>query len=381
MCSAFALNCARLLSLASLLVALSATAAEAQLTAAWNPNTDALTAGYRVFVGTAQGAPVVDLDVGMATTASLPLPPGNTYYVSVRAYTVTGALGPASAEIAVDLSAPPGPPAGFHAEVSGPTATLAWSSPTWGGIPLSYVLSIGTSPGAADLLSGYPVGDARSVSGDLPPGNYFARLQAANLIGVGPASDISFQVGGGFRPQSPSGLTATWVGASVRLSWSAPSGAPPQDLPDYYVLEAGSSPGAANIVAASVGNTTTLVTEVPPGTFYVRIRGVNARGTSDPTNEIMLQGGVSAGPPRNLSASLAGNVVSLAWQPPSGGGASGYIIEAGSAPGLSDIAVANVGNVTAFMTVAPPGAYYVRVRAVGSLGVGVASNEVVVKPR
>ena len=58
---------------------------------------------------------------------------------------------------------------------------------------------------------------------------------------------------------------------------------------------------------------------------------------------------------------------------------SGYLVEAGTAPGRSDVGVLNVGNVTTFSTVASPGVYYVRVRAVNAQGAGAASNEVVIK--
>ena len=58
--------------------------------------------------------------------------------------------------------------------------------------------------------------------------------------------------------------------------------------------------------------------------------------------------------------------------------ATGYVIEAGSAPGLSDLATLPVGNVTRFVTTPPPGVYYVRVRAINGRGPSGPSNEIVV---
>jgi hypothetical protein len=53
-------------------------------------------------------------------------------------------------------------------------------------------------------------------------------------------------------------------------------------------------------------------------------------------------------------------------------------MHAGSAPGLSNIAVANVGPVLTLSAVAPPGTYFVRVFAQNAFGSSAASNEIVV---
>lgn len=79
--------------------------------------------------------------------------------------------------------------------------------------------------------------------------------------------------------------------------------------------------------------------------------------------------------PPALSSSVAGSVVTLAWTPSQG--AQDYIVEAGSAPGLNDLYNAAVG-VASLTTAAPPGRYYVRVRARSAFGASAASNEVVV---
>jgi hypothetical protein len=68
-------------------------------------------------------------------------------------------------------------------------------------------------------------------------------------------------------------------------------------------------------------------------------------------------------------------IVVLSW---SGAGAPGHVIEAGSGPGLSNLATIAVGAVTSFTTPAPPGTYYVRVRATNLCGTSGPSIEVVV---
>ncbi len=372
---------ARAAVLALLLTAPVTASAQIRVTAAWEPNLDAVTAGYRVTVRTSPGGtPLAEINAGTATRVELPLPQGSVYYVTVRAYSPQGLVGPSSVEAIVDLSAAPGPPAAFWADVNGPRATLNWSPPTTGGLPSGYILSVGTAPGAANLVSGYPVGAAQSVSGDLPPGTYFARLRASNPLGAGPpSSELTFQVSGGFRPLRPTALVATWVGTNVQLSWTAPSGSP-AEMPAYYIIEAGSESGDTNVGTVNVGAATNFVVDVPPGTYYVRVRGVNDRGVSDPSNELVLQGRGAPGTPRNLAMSASGNTVRLSWSAPnSGGPVASYVLEAGSGPGLSDLAVVDIGSATTFSTVVPPGVYYVRVRAVNARGSGAPSNQVTIR--
>ena len=74
--------------------------------------------------------------------------------------------------------------------------------------------------------------------------------------------------------------------------------------------------------------------------------------------------------------SQSGAFVVLVWA--AAAGAADYVIEVGSAPGLSNILVLPLGAATSISTVAPPGRYYARIRARNACGSGPASNEIVV---
>ena len=275
----------------------------------------------------------------------------------------------------------PGAPVNVRADVSGSTVTLSWSPDPTGGAPGAYLVSAGLSPGGSDLASSLPVGAATSVSAALPRGVYYARVKAENSIGTsGDSAEVAFTIGNSRPPRQPGALTGSLQNGVATLSWSTPA---PEDgaNPSGYQIEVGSGLGLANLASFPVGNVTSFQAgSVPPGVYYVRVRALNEAGFSDPSNEIVLQPAAAVGAPHLLTESGQGNFVELSWQAPRTGDVpAGYVIEAGSGPGLIDIAALRLGNVLRFATTAPPGIYYIRVRAVGPDGTaGDASNEVIV---
>jgi hypothetical protein len=330
-----------------------------------------------VSAGVSSANYVAQFNVGTQNRLQLNLPHGGAYYVVVRAYDALGRFGPPSPEMVIDLTAPPRQPTALRANTSAEHTTLEWNPPSGGGSPLAYLVSVGTAPGAADVLNGYSVGMVHSASGVLPPGVYFARVRALNLIGVGPPTpDLAFRAGSVLRIDGPTNLSLAWQGANAVLTWTAPRGV--GLMPAAYVIEAGSATGMTDVASINVGAATSYATPVPAGTYFVRVRGIRPGGISDPSNEVVIKAADVPAAPSNLAASGEGSSVSLTWSAPAGQ-VSGYVIEAGSAPGLRDVGTLNVGAATAFGTTASPGVYYVRVRAVNPQGVGAASNEVVVK--
>jgi predicted phage tail protein len=363
-------------------IVLSADSTSAQTRVAvleWDANTDALTAGYQVLVGTVPGNPSATYDVGAATRASVPLSLGARYYVAVRGYAANGAAGPVSVEATVDLTGVPGRPSRLSALVSGSLTDVSWGPPLSGAEPISYLVSAGTFPGGANLVNALAVGAANNVGGQLPPGVYYARVQAVNLVGVGPASDdVMFRVGGGSAPGIPSGLSVSWSGTRALLSWTPPVGAPPTS----YIIEAGTAPGLSDAAAVNVGSGTSFAVDLPAGGYFVRIRAVNANGVSAPSNEVLVQRAAIPAPgavPAIDAAVVAGTLM-IDWEAPvSGGPVEGYVLEAGSAPGLSNLATLVLDGSRVFSAAIPPGTYYVRVRARNGGGLGAPSRELTIR--
>ena len=183
-------------------------------------------------------------------------------------------------------------------------------------------------------------------------------------------------------PGTPQNLLVTVSGNTVSLAWSAPASG---GLPTGYVVNASLSPGGPIIAALPVSDTSLVLNGVPNGVYYVHVRAVNLDGTSGASNEVVVSvpsGGSCASPPNaptNLTANVAGSLVTLAWAAPVGGCApTAYSVQAGSAPGLSNLAILNVGAATSLSVSAPTGTYYVRVVALNAYGGSVGSAEVIV---
>jgi enediyne biosynthesis protein E4 len=180
-------------------------------------------------------------------------------------------------------------------------------------------------------------------------------------------------------PGAPSNLTAGGSGFNVTLNWQAPvSGA----ALSGYLLEVGSAPGITNLAAFLLGPATTLNAAAPPGTYYVRVRARNAAGAGSASNEVVVTvpSGCAANAPGTLSFTKSGSFVTLNWGAPTGGATPvAYVLEVGSGPGAANLLVFDTGSVaTTLSASAPPGRYYVRVRARTSCGSGPPSNEVVI---
>lgn len=81
-------------------------------------------------------------------------------------------------------------------------------------------------------------------------------------------------------------------------------------------------------------------------------------------------------PPTSLTAFTNGLTLSLWWN--GSPGATSYVLEGGTAPGLVNVLNSNIGNTTHLQGLVPAGTYYARVRAVGPIGASAASNEVAI---
>jgi 5-hydroxyisourate hydrolase-like protein (transthyretin family) len=253
------------------------------------PSTTGVPASYVIDAGLTPGSTAISIPAGTGTSLTIPGVPPGTFYVRVRAINAFGSSPPSNEATLVVSGAgvsPPDAPTNPIASMTGGTGgflTFTWQAALTGGPPSGYIIEAGIASGVTNLT--IPV-TARSFSfNGVPPGFYFLRVRATNAGGVSPPSpEVMIVVGGAPSPPGPPNFTSfTAVGSTVTLAWTAPA----LGTATSYIIEAGSAPGLANLVTYDTGNTNTTATfaGVPPGTYYVRLRAVNAQGASIVSNE------------------------------------------------------------------------------------------------
>jgi hypothetical protein len=277
----------------------------------------------------------------------------------------------------------PDAPTALTASAATGKLNLSWTPAGTGSAATSYAVYVGTSPGGTTLPVQTTTGTSIAVT-ITTTGTYYARVRAQNAQGQSsnsPEASAAVTASKG-KPGSPK-PRASSSGRTVSIDWDPPVSGDPVSS---YTLEVGSAPGLANLVVAPLGAATTFAAAgVPDGTFWLRIRGVNAAGPGDASEDIgllMSPAGGCVGLP--LAPGLqtpvpSGGAVALTWTAPAGGvEPTGYVLYAGSAPGRSNLAAFHTGStLTRWNGGAPPGIYYVRVAARSACGVGPVSNEVV----
>jgi predicted phage tail protein len=281
-----------------------ATASGSVVTLAWTaPAGGDPPTSYAVEAGSAAGqANIANFDTGStATTLAVFNVPSGTYFVRVRAVNSAGASAPSNeVQLVVAGGTNPcvilSPPIGLTGNVIGNAVNLEWTPPS-GCAPTTYVIQAGSAPGLSNLAN-FSTGSTATnfIATNVGPGTYFIRvLSSANGLVSTPSNEITLTVGScGVVPNAPQNLRATASGSTVTITWDPPLGGCP---PASYILEAGSTSGATNVAVTTVNGTSLTATGVGNGTYFIRIRAVNAVGQSAASNEVSLTVGASVPTP------------------------------------------------------------------------------------
>jgi len=185
----------------------------------------------------------------------------------------------------------------------------------------------------------------------------------------------------GVRPARAQGspvLSVTVNGTVATASWTAVPGA------SGYVVSAGSAPGGVDLLRDFVVSSTAVSGALSTGTYYIRTAALVATTRGTPSNEVVVTiGNPAPAAPVGLTASVGGGLLTLTWSTPTAGGTpTDYVLQAGSAFGLSDlvpaVALGPLGTSWTYpLTALPDGTYFVRLYARNAQGLSPASSDAV----
>jgi hypothetical protein len=345
---------------------------------AWTaPITGGPANGYVVETSLTSGGPIVASSQVLGTRLLVTGVPRGIYFVHVRAQNGDG-TSPPSNEVLVTVggvcAGPPNPPGTLEASVTGGTVALAWSAPDGGCPPTGYVILAGSAPGFANVANA-SVGPATDFLASAPPGTYFVRVIAVNALGASaPSNEVVVIVTLSTVPAAPVAFSASASGTTAMFSW-APS--PAGGAPTSYLLEATLIANGPVIASVPVAGTTLTVPNVPPGTYFVRVRGVNAGGAGPASAQqsvtIDEATGCVPGTPSPPSASVSGADVTISWNAVNA--ATSYRLDVGTAAGASNVVSEELTGTSRDLAGLSPGRYFMRVTAQNACGAGAASGE------
>jgi glucose/arabinose dehydrogenase len=187
-------------------------------------------------------------------------------------------------KIVPDRPAPPAP-TNLAAQTSGRTVTLTWNGATGA---TQYRIEAGSRAAATDLAT-IDTGSTQTsfTASGVADGVYYVRVRALDGATVSAESnEIVVAIGTGpcaAPPPPPAGLASTLSGSLVSLSWAA------SGTISSMVLEAGYAAGTSTAAVIVLdGSARAFSSNAPSGTYYVRVRAMNACGSSAPSNEIVV---------------------------------------------------------------------------------------------
>jgi hypothetical protein len=192
-----------------------AVAQAAQVTLAWNPNTETNLAGYKLNYGTASGSFSTVVDVGKVTTYTIAnLADGKTYYFAATAYNTSGGSSGYSNQVTYTTPATtptngspttPSAPSGPTSAAVAATCSYSTSATDPNGNPIVYQFNWGDG-------SVSPWGAASQTHAWTAAGTYYVTAQGRDSLGAlsGVSARATVTVNGGTTTTPPPTTSTTY---------------------------------------------------------------------------------------------------------------------------------------------------------------------------
>jgi hypothetical protein len=182
-----------------------ASTAGLQLSGLWTaPSTGGVPTGYVVEASATPDFTGAILLSFTQTSFSLQAPEsvaGQTFYLRVRGVNASGAGAPSHVQTVTFAGGVPGPPPSFTVGAVGLQLTGAWTPPSTGGVPTSYLVEVSTTGGFASVLTSFvvPTGTSFTVTApaEVAGQTFYLRVRGVNASGAGAPSPVQAVTFGG----------------------------------------------------------------------------------------------------------------------------------------------------------------------------------------
>lgn len=208
------------------------------------------------------------------------------------------------------------PTALYVASVFGNIVTIRWTPPVVGPAPTDFVLEGGVAPGS--VLASIATGLAPVYTFQAPTGAFYIRVHSlSGPSQSGPSNEVRLFVNTLVPPSAPANLLGVVNGSTLGLAWRNTFGG---GAPSGLMLDV----TGAVTTSIPLGLTDTFsFNGVPPGTYTLSLRAVNAAGVSGSSNAVTLTfPQPCSGPPlapSNFLAYRVGNTLNVMWDPAASG--------------------------------------------------------------
>ncbi len=325
---------------------------------------------------------------------------GTTRHYRVSAINSVGTGAASNVDDATtDAATRPAAPTGLTATAAGQTTiNLSWTAPTNTGGAAITGYRIEVSPNGTSNWTNLQANTGLTTTSYSHTGlsagdTRHYRVSAINSVGTGVASNVASATTStptATRPAAPTGLTATAAGpTTINLSWTAPTNTGGADITGYRIEVSpnGTSNWTNQQANTRLTSTSYSHTGLSAGeTRHYRVSAINSVGTGAASNVASATTSTPTATrpaaPTGLTATADGpTTINLSWTAPTNtGGASiiGYRIEVspnGTTNWTNQQANTRLTTTSYSHTGLSAGdTRYYRVRAINSVGTGVASN-------
>jgi hypothetical protein len=201
-------------------------------------------------------------------------------------------------DVLFDPTPAPGAVSGVTAVSGGKTsANIAWTAPTTGGAPTSYVITpyVGTTAATPITVTGSPLGANATVTGLTNGTTYTFTVTAVNPAGSSAESAQSASVTPltAVAPGPPASATAEPASEQARVSWTAPATDGDSAITGYVVTPYTGTTAGTPVTVAAATRTVTITGLADGASTTFRVAAVNAVGTGSATTTAAVTPGAT----------------------------------------------------------------------------------------